>query len=163
MNPHAEPSETRPAISALPPPDPLDTARQELAAAQDKLRRAEQRILALDEERGKLAAVVEKLDGNPLILALRHLDAGAVLKEAGEKTAELFALCQQLQGKGKMQLTLAVAPSEGKNRAMVYAADVKVTDPKEEATTAFMFVTADGKLTRDNWGERELPRREEAP
>jgi hypothetical protein len=149
-------------IIALPPPE-RETPHEEEEGAWtvmtliDRLDGAEARIVELERERHQLRAQLAAIDENPLILALQHLDRGTVLAEAGRATARLFALCQATHGEGRLALTLDVAPSAGRNRALVYAAHLELTEPREEATTGFLFVTPDGRLTRDNWGERELP------
>jgi hypothetical protein len=146
-----------PRIVPLPTPEPMDDEGElDVMTLIDRLDGAEARIDELERERRKLAALLRTLDDNPLLLALRHLDRGAVLADAGEATERLFALCQQTQGRGRVTVTLAVAPSIGHPRALLYTAEVKLTEPREEAPAGFLFLTPEGHLTRQNHEEPEL-------
>jgi hypothetical protein len=155
MDPESAWPQQHPRIVPLPAPDPAEEGELDVMTLIDRLDGAEARIETLERERRKLAAIIRRLEDNPLILALRHLDGGAVLTAAGEATARLFALCEQMQARGRVTIAISVAPSDGRNRALVYAADVRLTEPREEATTGFLFVTPDGRLTRQKWSDQE--------
>lgn len=145
-------------------PSPLDKALGEnetLSKAVDQLKyelsTAKREMNTALAERDQLKERVTQLDGNEFIKVVRFLDAGRVFEELSEKTCELCSLSLRKQGKAKLQFTLLFEPSEGQNRAVFYQSDIKVAEPKDDAPHAVMFVTKEGKLTRNNWGEPDLP------
>lgn len=141
-----------PPLAAVPDPAPADLLTQlnEQRALVAKLEAERDRHRANAKD---LRAEIARINENPLIFALAEIDAGTVLDDAGKKVADLFDLVQKRSEKGKVVITIAAKPFKA---ALVYSAEIKVTEPKLEATPAVIYVE-DGKLSRHDPRQRELP------
>lgn len=142
-NPNPQPIESIPTIAALPAPDPLEQLNRTLA----KLEAAEKRLAEMTSER-------EAFECNPVIFALRNLDAGSVMNEAGDKLSQLRADVLRRQGKGQMTIKIDVAPYRGE--ALEMEMTIAVRAPREERQRSIFFVGSDGNLSRNDPRQREL-------
>jgi hypothetical protein len=140
-------------LAALPDPAPdLLTQLNETHAA---LERSHGAIAALTTERETLAARLRELDANPFLYALNHLDAGQVLREAGEQMKVVTSAVDKLRGKGKVTITLGIGPMKG-STALVLQPSLKITKPEPDPEPGVFFATEDGALTRHDPKQREL-------
>lgn len=163
MNPALAPQNNEAApVAVLPEPLALAQAEihnlnQQVASLRAALQAATRNGERIADEKALIESRLAVLDQNQYLFALRFLDAGGVLELASESCAKLFEDVLREGAAGKLTVTLKVKPSETGARALVYEGAVAVTEPKREAPVSIMFVGRDGKLTRNNWGEPELP------
>jgi len=85
--------------------------------------------------------------------------SGTLLAEIGEGASEIARLIRERgRGSGKVVLTLDIRPAtKGGGKALSIAATVKVTTPKAEVEETLMYVGEDGKLSRRDPRQPELP------
>jgi hypothetical protein len=132
VNP-SEGTASPPDLSVVPPLDPA----AEIADLKSRLSKANADYCGLIESRDNLRYELEKLEKNPLLLALNVVDAGHVLEDAGDQLKSLSALVIERQEKGVLLLKLALKPF--KADALVISAAVQVTEPKLEPQQAVFY------------------------
>lgn len=153
LDPTSAPQATEsapPQLALVPEPKPdllgeNNRLKAEIAAVKEQLENA--RGQARD-----LRIHLEQLEENPLHFALLHLDAGVAYDEMGKKLAGMFDLVQQRGEKGTFVLKISAKPLKG---AVVYSADVKITEPKLDPEQGIAYVV-DGKLTRQDPRQAEF-------
>lgn len=85
--------------------------------------------------------------------------SGTLLAEIGEGASEIARIIRERgRGSGKLVLTLDIrAATKGAGKALSIAATLKVTTPKAEVEETLMYVGEDGKLSRRDPRQPELP------
>ena len=86
----------------------------------------------------------------PFAEVLGEINHGVVADQAAVALQELVQRVRTTGGKGKVTITVAVAPWKGNERNLTVAATVTSALPKEEAPAGLFFFTDDGALTRDD-------------
>lgn len=85
--------------------------------------------------------------------------SGTLLAEIGEGAAEIGRRIRE-RGGGSGKLTVVLdfrTATKGGGKALSIAATVKVTTPKAEVEETLMYVSEDGKLSRRDPRQPELP------
>lgn len=102
-----------------------------------------------------LATQVKDLEKNPFTFALNNMDAGAVLATAGNELKRLSAIVRERDAKGSFTFRITVKPF--KAGALVLEPEIKVSEPKAEATKSVFYSDEEGSLSRNDPKQRELP------
>lgn len=155
ISPEESAGQQAPNISALPPPPeptPLEKLNQveiELAAAKAECAQWKKR----SEEAEKYLA---ELDANPFILALRNIDAGAVLDDAGKEVKTVTEAVHRLGTKGSVTVKLGFAIMDNVADAITIDPTVTAVKPKQKVAKGIFFADADGNLSRNNPNQGEF-------
>lgn len=90
---------------------------------------------------------------------LTQQQSGLLLAEFGEELADVVRTIRDRgRGSGKITLTLEVrAATKGAGKALSIAGSVKATKPKPEVEETLMYAGDDGRLTRRDPRQPELP------
>ena len=85
--------------------------------------------------------------------------SGTLLAEVGEAASEIARLIRERgRGSGKVTVTIDLrAATKGAGKALSIAATVKTTMPRAEVEETLMYVGEDGKLSRRDPRQPELP------
>lgn len=85
---------------------------------------------------------------------------GALHTELSDQLAELVHACLETGKKGKLALTISVAPIKDADGTVSITDDVKLTAPKPDAKPSIFFTDEQGNLSRQDPRQVELPLRE---
>lgn len=109
--------------------------------------------LELDTEEGQRSYAGEAIE------VLSQQRSGTLLAEFGEELADIVrAIRERGKGTGKVTLTLDVrAATKGGGRAVSIAGTVKAVHPKAEVEETLMYAGHDGRLSRRDPAQPELP------
>lgn len=95
----------------------------------------------------------------PFAAFVQEQRRGALHTELSEQLADLVHSCVETGKKGKLTLTIAVAPMKGEEGVLTITDDVKVAAPKPDARPAIFFADEHGNLSRNDPRQTELPLR----
>lgn len=93
--------------------------------------------------------------GNNFVAVLTQLRRGAAVVDASEGLAELVKSVRATGKKGKLTITIGVAPLN-KGDALDVSAEVAVKIPKPDAGSSIFFPEDDGTLVRNDPRQGEL-------
>lgn len=151
-----------PAASSSSPgqfvPEVLPTPEPNLVEVNNEMKRrlaAVERLLTNERaENTKLQAYIRKMEENPFFMVLSNLDAGTVLREAGEELTTVTAAVRRLQTKGTFTLSLAIKPFKGE--ALLFVPEIKSKPPKDAAAPGVFYSDDNGTLSRQDRRQPEL-------
>lgn len=143
---------TTPNISLVPPP----TLEEQLAKALAERDAAQRFIEGQKKDIASLTKRVEAHESNTFSFMLANLDYGQTLADSGKGLQELIEAVRNLNAKGRFRLEIEVRPVKGQT-ALVFIPDVKISAPKQDPKQSIFFPLGDGKLSRNDPKQRELP------
>lgn len=149
------PAESGPSIQAMPDPQPNLLA--ELNEARTTITTLTRKAERLENEKAEIAERLKEILENPLIFSLSHLDAGGVLKEAGEELARVACAVRDLRENGHVTLKIKVRAMKGAAEALLFEPEVTAKAPKTPPEPGIFFSADDGKIQRNDPRQRELP------
>jgi len=147
MTPKKQPTDQKPKIEALDPPDPVKLAEARAEDAEARLSTAE-RLLA---EATKALADIEK---NPLMVALNYLEGGETAREAGRKLAILTEAVIRLGSKGTLKLEIGV--KSFKAGSVTLTGSVKTKVPMPDPEPSIFYLAPGGALSRKDPNQGEF-------
>ena len=99
----------------------------------------------------------------PFLDTLRELGQGVTHDELSDKLQELVAAVVDTSKGGKLSITIAIKPTDGKSGAVVVSAEVKSTLPKHPAPSSVFFVSPENNLVRQDPRQIAMELREIPP
>ena len=151
-----------PAISVLAEPVPPTPAEQ-LAEAQKVIVSLKQdietqgrKIEGLESDLGVACEKLRAHEESPLTLALNTIDHGGLLDDAGVALNNLMSTVLERGKKGALAIVFTLKPL-GATSQFSMDAMVKVTEPQKEKPMSTFFLGADGKISRHDPRQRQLP------
>lgn len=150
-----------PAISALADPVP-PTPTEQLAEAQKVIiglrqenETKDRRIELLESDLGVACERLRAHEESPLTLALNTIDHGGLLDDAGVALNALMSTVLERGKKGALAIVFTLKPLSEAQFSM--DAVVKVTEPQKEKPMSTFFIGPDGKISRNDPRQRQLP------
>lgn len=101
------------------------------------------------------------MSARPITHALRHLQGGAFLDQAGEKLAELVKAIEETGKGGTLTIKLDLKRVGG--GAIQITPTLKASVPEAKPETTLLFSTVEGNLTLDNPNQQKLDLRSVEP
>jgi hypothetical protein len=95
----------------------------------------------------------------PFAAVLQDINNGAVADQLARDVQNLVQAVQELGRKGKLTVTLEVAPRKGNAAALNLTARRDLKLPQEEPVESVFFADATGNLLRDDPRQMALPLR----
>jgi hypothetical protein len=96
----------------------------------------------------------------PFAAVLQDINNGAVADQLAHDVQNLVQTVRQFGRKGKLTVTLEVAPRKGNAAALNLTARRDLKLPQEEPVESVFFADTDGNLLRDDPRQPQLPLRE---
>jgi hypothetical protein len=93
----------------------------------------------------------------PFATILRQINNGLVADELADQMQALVAAVVDHRRKGKLVLTIEVAPRKGMETALNVAASSTLTLPKPEPVEDVFFASSGGNLLRDDPRQLAIP------
>lgn len=98
----------------------------------------------------------ESNPANSFLTTLAALEFGNLVPEASEKLAKLVSRVVTTGKKGKITISLEIAPGKGNSGQVKIESEITIKEPKPEKGESIFFGTVQGQLLRRDPRQKEL-------